>query len=171
VKSNYTIKDNFLSDKDFRSLSDVMLGADIPWYYNPYRVREGDGEYQFTHTFYRFNTIYSNWFHNLNKIIEEIKPASLLKIKANLTPKEHETVVSGFHNDGEDTWGIREGEEGWLTSVFYLNTSNGYTLLDDGTKVKSVANRLASFPQYVRHASASCTDEKIRVVLNLNYIL
>ena len=55
------------------------------------------------------------------------------------------------------------------TSIFYMNTNNGYTKFEDGTKIESVANRLVSFPSNMKHKGSSCTDEKIRVVINFNY--
>ena len=55
------------------------------------------------------------------------------------------------------------------TSIFYVNTNNGYTKFEDGTKVESVANRLVSFPANKKHTGTSCTDEKTRVVINFNY--
>ena len=39
----------------------------------------------------------------------------------------------------------------------------------ENTKVKSVANRLVTFPAGLRHRGTSCTDEKIRVVINFDY--
>ena len=40
---------------------------------------------------------------------------------------------------------------------------------EDGTKVKSVANRLVIF-QVKHHGGTSCTDETKRIVINFNYI-
>ena len=57
----------------------------------------------------------------------------------------------------------------WTTSIFYVNTNNGYTEFEDGTKIESVANRMVTFPTNLKHRGTSCTDEKIRVVINFNY--
>ena len=38
-----------------------------------------------------------------------------------------------------------------------------------GTKVESIANRMITFPSNMKHTGTSCTDEKIRVVINFNY--
>jgi len=37
------------------------------------------------------------------------------------------------------------------------------------SKVESVANRLVEFDSNLEHTGSSCTDENIRVVINLNY--
>ena len=57
-----------------------------------------------------------------------------------------------------------------MVSILYMNTNNGWTELEDGTKVQSVANRLVTFPNYVKHRSVSCSDQTYRMVLNLDYI-
>ena len=53
--------------------------------------------------------------------------------------------------------------------IFYLNTNNGYTKFEDGTVVKSIANRLLTFPTLCKHTSSSCTDVEARVNINFNY--
>jgi len=50
-----------------------------------------------------------------------------------------------------------------------MNTNNGYTKFEDGTKIESVANRMVFFSSNMKHTGTSCTDEKIRVVINFNY--
>ena len=55
------------------------------------------------------------------------------------------------------------------SAVFYLNSNNGYTLFEDGTKVESVAGRLLVFDPHMAHTGSSSTDTKNRVVINFNY--
>jgi hypothetical protein len=50
-----------------------------------------------------------------------------------------------------------------------MNTNNGYTEFEDGTRVESVANRFISFPVGMKHRGTSCTDKKTRVVINFNF--
>jgi len=85
-----------------------------------------------------------------------------IRIKANMNPATHEHVQLGqFHQDYEFPC---------TTSIFYINTNNGWTEFEDGTKVKSVANRLVTFPSQMNHVGYSCTDEQVRIVVNFNYI-
>ena len=51
-----------------------------------------------------------------------------------------------------------------------MNTNNGYTEFENGVKIESVANRLITFPAGMKHRGTSCTDKKIRVVINFNYL-
>ena len=55
------------------------------------------------------------------------------------------------------------------TSIFYVNTSNGYTHFEDGSRVNSVENRLVTFPTQTLHGGANCTDQDCRIVINFNY--
>ena len=57
----------------------------------------------------------------------------------------------------------------WRTGILYLNTNNGYTLFEDGTKIESVANRFISFPSAMSHKGTTCSDENKRIILNFNY--
>ena len=50
----------------------------------------------------------------------------------------------------------------YKTAVFYVNTNNGYTEFEDGTKVESVENRIIFFDGSRPHNSSTCTDQKIR---------
>ena len=74
--------------------------------------------------------------------------------------------IRDSHTDIQGNWGVIP----YITSILYLNTNNGYTEFEDGTKVESVANRFISFPIETKHRGTSCTDKKIRVVINFNYL-
>ena len=49
------------------------------------------------------------------------------------------------------------------------NDGDGYTEFEDGTKVESIENRFVTFPSNLHHGGTTCTDQKRRVVINLNY--
>ena len=55
-------------------------------------------------------------------------------------------------------------------AIFYINTNNGFTVLEDGTEIASVSNRLLLFNPSEPHHSTSCTDVKRRVNINFNYL-
>ena len=148
-----------------------MTWLEENWEFICDKVYNNDGGYQFTHTFYRKNAITSDHFIHLEPIIEKFNLVSILRVKANLTTKDEKRITTSFHTDGQGSYGAREGEKGWLTSIFYLNTNNGYTVFEDGTKIESVANRLLTFPCSIMHAGVSQTDENIRVLINFNYII
>ena len=51
-----------------------------------------------------------------------------------------------------------------------MNTNNGYTEFEDGTVVKSIENRMVVFPANMKHRGTSCTNKKVRVIINFNYL-
>ena len=100
-------------------------------------------------------------------IIEILQPEAVKRIKANLRTRTSKNEESFFHVDLMMM--SEEKQKQWTTSIFYVNTNDGYTKFEDGTKVESVANRLVSFPANMKHLGTSCTDQKRRVVINFNY--
>ena len=54
-------------------------------------------------------------------------------------------------------------------AIFYINTCDGYTKLEDGTKIDSVANRMLLFDASKPHTPSDCTNQSVRVNINFNY--
>lgn len=166
------IRDNFLGREDFKALQEELMGPYFPWYYNPYIAfenDESDESYQLVHVFYTNFEVTSDFYYLLDPIWEAINPKQILRAKINLGPRKSETkqYEGGWHTDFTD---VPEEVTNLTTAVFYINTNNGHTLFEGGTKVESVENRFASFPTLTPHTSVSQTDSKVRIVLNLNYI-
>ena len=163
------IIDNFLDNQSFQNLQNIMFGGEFCWFYLDgidYRGEEGV-KFQFFHTFYKNNGgINSNRYGMLGGILNKIRPKEIYRIKANLVTRTSEIVTNSFHTDIQGNWGVIP----YTTSIFYLNTNDGYTEFEDGTKVESVANRFISFPIETKHRGTSCTDDKVRVVINFNYL-
>ena len=156
------IQDNFLPKEVFNSIKNTMLGVDFDWYYSNAITDEklDRKEFQFVHMFYHCGKPRQS-FVVIEPLIQKIMPFSLVRAKANLLTVTNEIVTYDFHKDF-----LRDN---LTTAVFYINTCNGYTLFKDGTKVESVENRLVSFDSGLEHTGTSCTDQNIRVVINLNY--
>ena len=172
------IIDNFLDQKNFDELQNAIMGENFAWFYNDVIDSNDDiDKYQFIHTFYTNYVPTSNNIKTINPILNKIGPVSLLRIKANLLTRTLNIVENKFHVDmgigyNQDGVAVVMPEEKlklFTTSIFYVNTNNGYTKFEDGTKVESVANRLLSFPANIKHTGTSCTDQKTRVVINFNY--
>ena len=170
------IEDNFLDQKEFAKLQTLMMGHQFPWlYYDGGEFKHTNTDYfMFTHMFYLGTALQSTFCENLRPILEKIDPISIRRIKANLLTKTLNIIEKTFHFDMPDTMSEEKLKQ-WTTSIFYINTNNGYTEFQDGriamenTIVKSVANRMVTFPGNLRHRGTSCTDEKMRIVINFNY--
>ena len=167
------IEDNFLVQEEFDELQALIMGEEFAWYYTgTIDYEDQKDKFQFTHMFYIGMTPCSPHFKDLSPILELIQPVSIFRIKSNLLTKTPNIVKNAFHVDMNMP---EENLKQWTTSIFYLNTNDGYTEFRDGriemenTKVKSVANRLVTFPTNMNHTGTSCTDEKIRLVINFDY--
>ena len=90
----------------------------------------------------------------------------MIKCKANLVMGTDRLVEHGMHIDVLDA----EDRPYIKTSILYMNTCDGYTAFEDGTKVESVANRFVTFPNGLRHTGTSTTNASFRMVINFNYV-
>jgi hypothetical protein len=169
---NYQIHDNFLDKETFINIQNTMIGPNFPWFYNNFiaskNIKMADSEtelhnLQFTHTFYSNHLPSSPYFDLILPIVNKINPSAIMRIKANLGPATPTRIVSGFHIDFPDK------PKNLKTAVFYLNNNNGATVFEDGQEVTSVENRLVVFDNDLRHSGVSCTDTKVRSVINFCY--
>ena len=168
------VLDNLLHQDDFKPIQSYFLN-NLPWTYLDHIVgntgveEENEDCYQFVHTFFSargplVSNRRSESCYVLDDLLKRLNPYYLLRIKANIRPKSSRIIHSQFHVDlGENT--------GQKTAIYYLNTNDGYTLFERGsTRVDSVSNRMVIFDGSERHCGTSCTDQKIRMVLNINYL-
>ena len=178
-KDRVSIQDNFLPKEEFVALRDIFIALEplspkhtttIPWLYSPLIINNIDEELstspgQFFHVVYENNVptsgIYESHFF---PILERLNVHTLTRIRVNLNPRLTEPFFTTFHTDVSDL-----DVEEFTTSIFYINTCNGYTELEDGTKIENVANRLLTFPLNTKHRGVTQTDEQTRVVINFNY--
>lgn len=174
----YKIYDNFLEKEDFAVLQDKMMGITFPWFYNEktatkymenqtfFRDDKSDAtenDCQFTHAFYQNFQITSNFFSIIDPILIKINPSSIMRIKANLTTKTDRSMLYGLHVDKINA------PSNLKSAVYYVNTTNGPTVFEDGTEIESIENRLVIFDTDMVHSAASQTDTKTRVIINLNF--
>ena len=183
--------DNFLDEEYFDSLvklitykGSVNTNTQWPWYLTNKITKNHDHNlnnlFYMTHLIYLDNEPISHFYGEFFPFLEKLGSVSntyrpiphtfatrqsgnipgLIRIKANLFPNteilhEHEmhTDYSFSHN----------------AAVFSLNTCNGYTKLEDGTKVDSVANRLLLFDASEKHCSTTTTNDIARFNININF--
>ncbi len=97
----------------------------------------------------------------LSPILGRLDFNYLIRAKINCYTRKEKHIEAGMHVDMN---------EKHFVAFYSLNTNNGYTKFDNGDTVDSVENRFVSFPSKTFHTGTTCTDQKCRVVLNLNYI-
>ena len=160
--------DDFLPEDDFSSLKQSLLSPNFNWNFNDTiaSANSNPDNFQFVHNFFSITNPYlekplSKQSYILKPLLFKLQPHHILRVKANLRPRTPSPVLSDWHTD------LNLNQ---TTAIFYLNSNNGYTLFKDNTKVYSVQNRILIFDGHLQHCGASCTDQKARVLININYL-
>ena len=158
------IIDDYLDIDYFNKLSALFHSNEFPWYYQSNITLKDDiGDGAFVHTFYRGENTNSSLLPALAPLLNKLEIKNLLRAKANLYPLTDNIVIHQRHID------LPQLPNPYKTALLYINTNNGQTIFDDES-VDSVANRIAIFDQTMYHRSTTCTDQKIRITLNINYV-
>lgn len=168
MKTEYKVIDNFLSNEDFERIRNVVINPNTAFFYqqdvnDEHKNNKNDLSIYFTHSLFKQDdeVIYSNLYHHFRKIFwEALNIKSLMRMKLNLYPRTSKIEVHEPHKD------YPFSHKGCL---FSFNTCDGATILADGTKVKSVANRALLFDPFENHSSTTTTDVKARFNMNVNY--
>jgi hypothetical protein len=161
----YKIIDNFLPKEDFKQINDLLTGPNFPWYYNK-NVTFGpkdkkDKNYYFNHRFYE-DVVLSNLYDFINeKLLSKIDIFSLKRVKANFHPRTEKVWFNKKHID------YKQSHKG---CIYYINTCDGFTVLEDGKKIESIENRALFFDPSKQHNSSTCSNAKGRINININYI-
>lgn len=176
--------DNVLHEDDFKKLENLifMQGSIIKWTWVPdiegtyHKLKDSNKNpnlFMMVHKFYDmhdggymsdpdiidFIHIITNKIHLcLEK--HNIKVRDVIRIKANLYPNTSRLEEHRMHIDYDQS-----NQAG----LFSLNTCDGYTKLNNGTKVESVANRLFLFDGTQEHCSTTTTDTSARFNINFNW--
>ncbi len=161
---NYKIIDNFLPKENFIKIKELLLGNTFPWFYFPNisnleKVSKGNLFYM-SHLFYRYEP-YSSFYDIIkNNLLNFMDIKSIIRVKANLYPNQSIKKLDEMHID----YDFKHNG-----AIFSINTNNGGTILKDGTKIDSIENRILFFDPSLSHDSENCTDQKVRVNININY--
>jgi hypothetical protein len=158
----HKIIDNFLEKNTFLSIQSLVLSNSFPYYFNSKINNEYDGTescFYMTHMIHN-GVAPSSHYKPFIPLLETIKVKSLLRVKVNLYPRTEKIEVHKPHKD------YPFKHKG---CILYFNTCNGFTILKNGTKIKSIANRALFFDASIDHSSTSCTDQKARFNVNINY--
>lgn len=169
---NVNVIDNFLDVNVFQTLQKEIYGPNLPWFHQSTTVYDWENskfaqnqnnpnDWQLTHTFYKHNLPRSDKFYLLTPLLEKLNPSALLKAKANLVPKTENIFIQPMHIDIS----MFKGK----TSVYYINSNDGFTVFEDGTKIESIANRMIIFDSTIKHAGTTCTNTRNRCVINFNF--
>ena len=170
------IIDDFLKREDHAAILSTLTDVKFNWHFNHsvvYRDEQTQSlhDFQFTHMFYRDNAVTSPYYPILSPLLSKLGSDVLVRLKANFRTPTEAIHVSDMHTDIAYPTILKKPNvlEAMRTAIYYVNSNDGYTVFEDGTKVESVANRVVVFPSTVRHAGTTHTNKKYRIVVNCNY--
>lgn len=163
---------NFLPEAYLYDLNDLLMGKDMPWFFQENSLRnKDDGSFMFTHAVY-FKE--HGWVgnHIVNSMIrpmlwnikDHLNYSEVSRIKCNLTTNQKDQIRHPKHLD----WEGKDGDK-YKIAIFHMNTCNGYTQIGDH-KIENEKNQLI-IADNVEHCYATSTNTKIRVVINFNFIV
>ena len=158
------IIDNFLDDSIFLNIKNTILSSNFPWFFCQNIVSsQSDERYQFFHSVYEEGEPRSPFYNYLidTGFLKNLSIASLIKIKVNFQAKTNTIEKNNLHTD--------HSFPNALTAIYYVNTNDGYTYFEDGKFIESKSNRIVIFPSTIKHGGTTCTNQKYRCVLNINY--
>ena len=156
------IINDIMDRPDFDNLVQVVKSQDFEWHYHAHQSHlKTDGEY-FDHCLYNKYEINSHAFNLIRPLLDKLNVKAIIQARLNLLIAKETPQFSEFHVDYT---------HGNKTAILYLNTCNGYTEFFDEkkTKVYSQENKIVIFDSQIQHRAVSQTDNKRRIVLNLNY--
>ena len=160
---DFKIVDNFLSQEDFDFVKNQLTGDEFPWFFQK-EINIGDDPSSnhtfFTHVFYKDRKVNSQYYDHFQFILNKIDAKAVIRFKANCYPSTTKIIVHEPHIDHEFE------HKGFL---LYVNDNDGFTLLEDGTRVDSIANRALFFDASKPHQSSTSTNVKARFNININY--
>jgi len=156
---------NFVENVNFKSLKKYILSPEISWGLNKVLFLNKDcGYHQLCSVVYDNHRICNEHsFNMLLPLLNKLEIRALLRVKLNLLFKTNKIIEHGFHTDYTPPF------KGSKTSVFYVNSNNGYTKLKDGNIIKSEENKVVIFDGETEHTGTTCTDEEFRISININF--
>ena len=110
---------------------------------------------------------------NLEPFLRAINPLIFNRIKANITFRGKRLLEHGMHVDIGKQVNPEQDELAHIplaTGVYIVNTCDGYTAFEDGTKIPSVENTYIEFDRTLKHTGTNTTDSPRRCVINFNYV-
>ena len=168
--SDITIIDDFLPWADHRELRNLIYTDKyFSWVINRTVAYDTDKNAHWnwyaTHMFYEEHKPVSKYYNILSPLLDKMHLNcglfALYRIKANFYPWTETLKEHFWHKDYDFP---HKG------ALFCINTCDGYTAFEDGTKVESVENRMILFDPTVKHHSTTTTNSKGRYNINFNYL-
>ena len=106
--------DNFLSEEDFKQVTNIINNDMFPWYFNGAvaDVQDTDNFY-FTHIFCKDSKVESPNFNNaLIPLLKKLPHGNLYRAKANLFVRQNEQIINGIQDPMKSIQAQTKGMQG-----------------------------------------------------------
>lgn len=154
--NKYKIIDNFLEREDYESLSSLILDKNFLW---SITNAENFNSLFLELIHYKDEQPLSEFYNELVPIMQKIEVLGLVEIRSNLYFGNK--FIQSFKKEKKYDFSVG-------TAIYYLNSNDGYTLLEDGSKIESKENRILLFEDS-DYYETNCTDNLCRVNITFNY--
>ena len=168
MKKIFSTKDNFLPKEEFTEIKNVITNNHyFPWYFYDFVNFKNDKYFQFVHVFFADFKNNSTFADLMRPVYKHLNAKAVLRSKVNLTTQTNKVIEHGYHNDQL----IKNKPLNCKNALLYLNDNNGYTIFKNNKeKVYSKSNKVLLFDNKHLHSGTSCTNQKARFVININYV-
>ena len=182
IMKHAKIIDNALDRGYFEHLNKKILhnGPNFQWMFNEKVATHDDDpndeQFYFVSSFYNNNNIENNFYYELKPLFDFLEVKAIIRARAIMYTNQGKQIIHGSHIDFCYDH---------KAALLYMNTCNGFTLMCDddwdrdkgdirgryeqGNKIMSVENRIAIHNGATPHCSSTCTDDRKRIVLAINY--
>ena len=163
--------DDLLSEDELNEVKTLILGKTFPWYILEHVATTNEVSENWNwygcHVFYVNDEPISSYYKKISEIflpkfhnMIQGGVRSLKRIKANFYPWTETLQEHALHSDYH--YDIK-------TIIFSLNTCDGYTKFENGTKFNSVENKALFFNGKDKHLSTTTTSCKGRYNIVFNF--
>ena len=150
--------------REYDDLEDKRKHLNLPTDWPNQNLSEEELNYDFMlgHKVYADNLLYTNetTWNKIRPIMNMLQMKSLIRCAVNYHPRTHTRLNHSYHTD------FPFKQKG---ALFYINDNDGLTVLEDGTEIESVGNRILFFDASRPHHSTTCTNATRRLNINFNY--
>ncbi len=151
--------DDFLNQNDFNKLKDIAFKSDF--YYAPFvSSKNATDGYYFERNIFSKCRIMSPIFSLIEPVLDKLNVKALVRAKINMYPRNDHLIEFGQHADTDFKCN---------TFILSLNTCDGFTRIGKDKTEPTKENTGMYFLSTTPHKGTNCTDQNVRVNININY--
>ena len=152
------IKKNVLDDRRYKDVETIFTQEQL-WSLN----NKNEAPYLY-HTSYLNNVPISRTFDECDVFLKTFQIHTLHSIYFKCFLRTDDIQEYDWDSLVDD-----EHAKDMYTTLFFVNSNDGYSLFEQNHGVKSVANQAATFPSSLKFKDSTCTNRKARIVMYMNY--